>query len=70
MTEDSMADDRGVVRAELTVRGRARSFMIRLPRDADGEILLTLVLHGNHPDAGGWVTREPTTFDQQADALT
>ena len=26
-----------------------------------------LVLHGNHPDAGGWIMREWTTFDQQAD---
>jgi polyhydroxybutyrate depolymerase len=42
--------------------------MIRLPRDADGEIPLALILYGNHPDAGGWVIPERTTFDQQADA--
>lgn len=27
-----------------------------------------LVLHGNHPDAGGWIMREWTTFDKQVDA--
>lgn len=59
-----MADDRGVMRAELTVGGRVRGFIIRLPRDADGEIPLALVLHGDHPDAGGWVVRERSAEDQ------
>jgi polyhydroxybutyrate depolymerase len=62
-----MADDRDVVAGELTVDGRARGFAMRLPRGANGGIPLVLVLHGNHPDAGGWIMREWTTFDKQAD---
>jgi len=57
-----------VVTGELTIGGRARSFVMRLPRGADGQLPLVLVLHGNSPDSGGWTMREWTTFDQQADA--
>jgi polyhydroxybutyrate depolymerase len=63
-----MADDRDLVAGELAIGGRARRFAIRLPRAADGGIPLVLVLHGNHPDAGGWIMREWTTFDKRADA--
>jgi polyhydroxybutyrate depolymerase len=56
------------VAGELTVDGRARGFTLRLPADASGDIPLVLVLHGNHPDAGGWLMSDWTTFDQQADA--
>ena len=69
-----MAGDRDLagdlVAGELTVGGRERRFALRLPRsaDADGEIPLVLVLHGNHPDANGGMMRAWTTFDQQADA--
>lgn len=45
-----MADEQ-VMAEELTVGGRPRGFSMRLPRAADGEIPLVLVLHGNHPDA-------------------
>ena len=62
-----MAGDRDVVAGELTVGGRARSFAMRLPRGARGEIPLVLVLHGNHPGASGLLMREWTTFDKQAD---
>jgi polyhydroxybutyrate depolymerase len=62
-----MADDREVITGELTIGGRARGFTIRMPREAGGGIPLVLVLHGNHPDAGGWLMRERTTFDAQAD---
>jgi polyhydroxybutyrate depolymerase len=61
MTEGGMAE-------ELTVGGRVRSFSIRLPPDADGEVPLVLVLHGNHPEARGSLMREWTAFDRQADA--
>jgi polyhydroxybutyrate depolymerase len=62
-----MADEQ-VMAEELTVGGRARGFSMRLPRAADGEIPLVLVLHGNQPDASGLRMREWTTFDRQADA--
>jgi polyhydroxybutyrate depolymerase len=62
-----MAGDRDVVAGELTVGGRARGFAVRLPRTASGGIPLVLALHGNHPEAGGWIMREWTTFDEQAD---
>jgi polyhydroxybutyrate depolymerase len=62
-----MADEQ-VMAGELTVGGRARGFSMRLPRAADGEIPLVLVLHGNQPDASGLRMREWTTFDRQADA--
>jgi polyhydroxybutyrate depolymerase len=62
-----MADERVMVE-ELTVGGRPRHFSMRLPRAADGEIPLVVVLHGNHPDASGSRMREWTTFDRQADA--
>jgi polyhydroxybutyrate depolymerase len=42
---------------------------MRLPRSAEGEIPLVLVLHGNRPDTGEWMMRERTTFDEQADVL-
>src|ERR1700730_1880711 len=63
-----MAGGGDLVAGELTVGGRARAFTMRLPRSANGEIPLVLVLHGNHPDAGGWSMREWTTFDERADA--
>jgi polyhydroxybutyrate depolymerase len=51
----------------ITIDGR--TFAIRLPKTApaDRPMPLALVLHGNHPDAGGSLMREWTTFDQQAD---
>ncbi|QHC22939.1 alpha/beta hydrolase family esterase [Streptomyces sp. GS7] len=57
------------VAGELTIGGRRRSFTIRLPRAVpDGrQVPLVLALHGNHPEAGGWMMREWTTFDKQAD---
>jgi polyhydroxybutyrate depolymerase len=63
-----MADDRDVVAGELTIGGQARRFTIRLPRAVGGDVPLALILHGNHPDAGGRIMREWTTFDKQADA--
>ena len=63
-----MAGGRDLVAGELTIGGRARSFTMRLPRSASGEIPLVLVLHGNHPGVGGQLMRDWTTFDQQADA--
>jgi polyhydroxybutyrate depolymerase len=64
-----MASDDDLVAGELSIGGRRRSFTIRLPRAApdDRPMELALVLHGNHPDAGGWIMREGTTFDAQAD---
>ena len=61
-----MAGDHDVVAGELMVAGRARGFALCLPQGAGREIPLVLVLHGNHPDAGGWLMREWTTFDKQA----
>jgi poly(3-hydroxybutyrate) depolymerase len=58
-----------LITGELTVGGLARSFALRLPRNASGGIPLVLVLHGNHPDATGLMMREWTTFDEQADAF-
>ena len=63
-----MADGRDLVAGELTVGGRARGFTMRLPRSANAEVPLVLVLHGNHPDARGSLMRDWTTFDTQADA--
>jgi polyhydroxybutyrate depolymerase len=63
-----MAGDSDLVAGELTVGGRARGFTMRLPRSASGEIPLVLVLHGNHPGAGGSIMRDWTTFDKLADA--
>jgi polyhydroxybutyrate depolymerase len=64
-----MAADGEAVTHELTVGGRSRGFMMRLPKDrsADGGTPLVLVLHGNQPGNGGWSMRELTTFDRQAD---
>ncbi|GAB3989297.1 PHB depolymerase family esterase [Actinoallomurus acanthiterrae] len=58
------------VAGRLKIGGRERGFTIRLPRAApdDRRMPLALVLHGNHSDAGGWMMREWTTFDEQADA--
>ena len=63
-----MPAERDVLAGELTVAGLARTFSLLLPRDASGPIPLVLVLHGNHPGAGGSLMREYTSFDQQADA--
>ena len=57
-----------LVAGELTAGGRVRTFALRLPDTADGDIPLLLVLHGNSPDATGQIMREWTTFDEQADA--
>jgi polyhydroxybutyrate depolymerase len=59
-----MAD---VVNGELKVGGRARTFIMRLPREAAPDALV-LVLHGNHPEMGGRQMREWTAFDRHADA--
>jgi polyhydroxybutyrate depolymerase len=58
-----------LVAGELTIGGRQRSFTIRLPHTVppDRQMPLALVLHGNHPDFGGQLMREWTTFDHQAD---
>jgi polyhydroxybutyrate depolymerase len=64
-----MANDDGAVTDELMIGGRARRFTIRLPRVSDGGPRpLVLVLHGDHPEAGGRMMRERATFDEQADA--
>lgn len=55
-----------VVDGELEVGGRARTFVLRLPRGAAPDALVVL-LHGNHPEATGGQMREWTTFDRQAD---
>lgn len=58
------------VEGELDIDGRARGFTIRLPRSMpDGGLPMAIVLHGNAPNAGGWLMREWTTFDTQADAF-
>src|SRR5580693_2804039 len=62
-----MPGDHEAVLGALTVGGRPRGFMLRLPEGAGGEIPLVLVLHGNHPGAGGRIMREWTTFNKQAD---
>jgi polyhydroxybutyrate depolymerase len=65
-----MVTDDHVVAGELRVGGQQRSFTIRLPRAARDhqQVPLVLALHGNHPSAGGWIMRQWTTFDEQADA--
>ena len=63
-----MAGGRDLVAGELSVGGRPRGFTMRLPRGVEGGIPLVLVLHGNHPDAGGWIMRDRTTFGKRADA--
>lgn len=55
-----------VVNGELEIGGRARSFIVRLPRGAPPDVLV-LALHGNHPEADGQQMREWTRFDRQAD---
>jgi polyhydroxybutyrate depolymerase len=64
-----MATGSDLVAGELRIDGRARTFVIRLPRGAQpaGPVPLVLVLHGNMPGTGGSVMREWTTFDAQAD---
>jgi polyhydroxybutyrate depolymerase len=61
--------DGDLVAGGLRIGGRQRGFTIRLPRAAPDDrcVPLVLVLHGNRPDAGGWIMRELTTFDRQAD---
>jgi polyhydroxybutyrate depolymerase len=58
-----------LIAGELRIGGRERTFTIRLQRaaPADRQVPLALVLHGNHPGAGGRLMRERTTFDEQAD---
>ena len=63
-----MASGRDLVAGELSVGGRLRGFTMRLPRSVEGGSPLVLVLHGNHPDAGGWIMRDRTTFGKLADA--
>jgi polyhydroxybutyrate depolymerase len=76
-----MVDSGDLIAGELTVDGRARSFTIRLPqaagtaavqdteeREKERPVPLVLALHGNYETAGGWIMREMTTFDKQADA--
>ena len=60
----SMTD---VVNGDVNVGGLARTFILRLPRDAPPDVL-ALLLHGNHPEAGGQQMREWTSFDRQADS--
>lgn len=57
----------GVVHGELKLGGHARTFTVRLPREAPPDALV-LLLHGNHPQASGQQMREWTGFDRQADA--
>ncbi|HEX5400945.1 MAG TPA: PHB depolymerase family esterase [Pseudonocardiaceae bacterium] len=52
-------------RTALTIDGRERTFTMYVP--ATQPVALALVLHGNSPDAGGWMMRRWTTFDHQAD---
>jgi polyhydroxybutyrate depolymerase len=56
-----------MIEGALTVGGRERGFVMRLPARAEGGIPLVLVLHGNYTDARGRHMREWTTFDKQAD---
>jgi hypothetical protein len=65
-----MAAGSDLVAGELRVNGLARTFVIRLPRNAQaaGPVPLVLVLHGNMPGTRGSIMRERTTFDAQADA--
>jgi len=65
-----MAAGSDLVAGELRVGGRARTFVERLPHNAQpgGPVPLVLVLHGNMPGTGGSIMREWTTFDAQADA--
>jgi len=65
-----MVSEGDVITGELDIGGRQRGFTVRLPRTAPsgGPVPLVLVLHGNYPGGGGWVMREWTTFDSQADA--
>lgn len=55
------------VNGEVKIGGRARTFTLRLPRGAAPDALVVL-LHGNHPEAGGQQMRQWTSFDRQADA--
>jgi polyhydroxybutyrate depolymerase len=56
-----------VVHGKLKVGGQARTFTVRLPREAPPDAVV-LLLHGNHPEADGQQMREWTGFDRQADA--
>lgn len=73
-----MGDTGELIAAALTVDGRERTVMLRLPDPlpARRPIPLVLVLHGNMTDYGDLsagfgarAMRDWTTFDQQADAL-
>jgi polyhydroxybutyrate depolymerase len=55
-----------LVRGELTIGGRPRTFTLTLPPSPDTEVPLVLVLHGNMPGRGGSAMRTGTTFDAQA----
>jgi polyhydroxybutyrate depolymerase len=55
------------VNGKVKTGGRTRTFTLRLPRGAAPDALV-LLLHGNHPEAGGHQMRQWTSFDRQADA--
>jgi polyhydroxybutyrate depolymerase len=56
-----------VVNGELKLGGRARAFTLRLPRGMAPDALVVL-LHGNHPEAGGRQMRQWTTCDADRNA--
>src|ERR1700683_3245206 len=55
------------VNGEVKIGGVGRAFIVRLPLGAPPDAL-ALLLHGNHPEAGGQEMRQWTSFDRQADA--
>jgi polyhydroxybutyrate depolymerase len=65
-----MVTEGDLVVGEVSIGGQQRTFGIRVPRPARDRrpVPVVLVLHGNYPGGGGWVMRERTTFDEQADA--
>jgi polyhydroxybutyrate depolymerase len=58
-----------LVDGEIRAGGLTRTFVIQPPRDVPaGQVVpLVLVLHGNHPGAGGRLMVDWTTFGRQAD---
>jgi polyhydroxybutyrate depolymerase len=56
-----------VVQGQVEVGGQARTFLVRLPREAAPDAIV-LLLHGNFPGASGQQIRAWTGFDRQADA--
>src|SRR5262249_10478955 len=64
-----MAAGSDLVAGELRAGGRTRTFVVRLPHNAQpgGPVPLVLVLHGNMPGTTGSIMREWTTFDAQVD---